>query len=92
MSKELEAQITWASDSGHGWLVVDYRMAPAALDYASSFSFIDATEGYVYLEEDGDAPAYVKAHGLKDNLGELYQDGESLEIRNLPRGNAKAVA
>lgn len=92
MSKELQAQTAWVADSGHGWLVVDFREAPAALEYASCFSYVDAKEGYVYLEEDSDAPAYVAQFGVKDNLPELYQDGESLEIRNLPRGNAKAVS
>ena len=81
-----------ASDAEHAWLMVNaspldgYRNAR---NWASQYSFIDAEQNLVYLEEDCDAPKFLKDHGLDFALGlpEYYLEDGSV-IRNLPRGTA----
>lgn len=79
-----------ASDAGHAWLMVDIDPVDGfenALNWASQYSYIDAEQRVVYLEEDCDAPAFLKHHGLDFALGlpEYYLEDGSV-IRNLPRG------
>ena len=71
------------SDSSHGWLKVPvsaYQLADAP---ASRFSYADSDN--VYLEEDSDAPRFLKAVGIVNRDSGLELDGERWYIpeRNL---------
>jgi hypothetical protein len=71
------------SDSSHGWLKVPvsaYQLADAP---ASRFSYTDSEN--VYLEEDADAPRFLKAVGIVNRDSGLELDGERWYIpeRNL---------
>lgn len=85
-----KAVLGWYADGGHGWLAVDIDASegfPDAERKASQYSYVDHQQGVVYLEEDEDAPRFIKQYGIDvAGLPDWYVDGES-EIRNLPRGN-----
>lgn len=80
------AQYTFYTDPSHGWLEVPETdiLAAGLADKISSYSYIDPAKRLVYLEEDCDAPLFMRAVGLKpSDLAEVYQD-ESF-IRDLPK-------
>lgn len=58
------ARLTFISDPGHGWLAVPLAEYPDALDYGTGYGYLDANTGTAYLEEDCEAPAFMRAHGL----------------------------
>lgn len=81
--------IGWVSDPAHGWLAVSYSAIdgfPPALQFASQFSFIDESEKLVYLEEDDDAPRFIKYYNLDGRAWQTYTLPDDNEIRDLPRG------
>jgi len=51
--------LRFISDSAHGWLEVPTVDVAAAGVTPSRYSYIDATNGMTYLEEDCDATAYI---------------------------------
>lgn len=55
--------LTWYTDPGHAWLRVPRDVLPAygfsESDF-SSFSYVDQY-GFLYLEEDSDAPKFLSA-------------------------------
>ena len=63
------------SDPGHAWLEVPLtEICHLNLaDKISSHSYIN--RGFAYLEEDCDAPIFIKAAGLtQENFEEIYQE------------------
>ena len=48
------------SDPGHGWMAVDARAVVALGFTPSSFSYLDYRRDIAYLEEDSDAPRFIK--------------------------------
>jgi hypothetical protein len=54
----------WISDPGHAWLVIPMRDLVASGFEPSPFSFISDDGLLAYLEEDSDAPGYLKAAGV----------------------------
>ena len=75
--------LRFISDSAHGWLEVPTVDVAAAGVTPSRYSYIDATNGMTYLEEDCDATAYI-THALA--FKDVYIDGECW-VRDLPRCN-----
>lgn len=74
------------TDTAHGWLEVPLKELARYgwLEKVSDFSYMDLRTGKAYLEEDCDAPAFIKHAGItKHQILEL-QD-ESCLIRELPR-------
>ena len=71
------------SDSSHGWLKVPVSAYQLANAPASRFSYTDSDN--VYLEEDSDAPRFLKAVGIVNRDSGLELDGERWYIpeRNL---------
>jgi hypothetical protein len=71
------------SDSSHGWLKVPVSAYQLANAPASRFSYTDNDN--VYLEEDMDAPRFLKAVGIVNRDSGLELDGERWYIpeRNL---------
>ena len=70
------------SDPAHGWLQVPKRTYLAVGYAASAFSYQD--EKFVYLEEDCDAPRFIKkaeAKGLSFTMSEKTHNGPCF-IRN----------
>ena len=58
------ATLRFISDSAHGWLEVPTVDVAAAGVTPSRYSYIDATTGMTYLDEDCDATAYI-AHAKR---------------------------
>ena len=77
--------LTFISDAGHGWLAVPMGSYPDALDYGTGWGYVDRAAGVAYLEEDCEAPAFMRAHGLsRDDVRVEYVDGDWTG-RSLPR-------
>ena len=92
-TKAQRACLTWISDPAHAWLAVTLDEEdgfPGAVQYASEYSYYDAAgdnfNGVIYLEEDQDAPAFIKALGIDQHLvpAHHFDDTEHF-VRNLPR-------
>lgn len=66
LERELHNRMEWIADPGHAWLRVPMNVYVASGVHASPCSYTETD--YVYLEEDCDAPALIKALGL----GEWY--------------------
>ena len=93
--KAQKAVIGWVSDPAHGWLAVslaDDGGFPEAKEFASQWSFFDYAQknfgGVVYLEEDEDAPAFIRKYGLDSKAWLDSYLPENNQIRDLPRGKA----
>ncbi len=56
----------WYNDSGHGWLGVPMRMllASGVAKDISHCSYLSNAEKVAYLEEDCDAPKFLRAIGM----------------------------
>lgn len=66
--------LRWYIDPGHGWLAVPVR---ALLDsgisgQVSTCSYIDGAMALVYLEEDVDAPLFLAAIGVSNELAATF--------------------
>lgn len=80
----------FVTDSGHGWLQIPVSAYMDAVHDGvkiSSYSYADMRTGYVYLEEDMDAPSYMKwyerVHKERLQYEEQHHDGDCF-VRNLP--------
>lgn len=51
-------------DPGHGWLRVPLQLCEG-LDI-SGYSYVDTAKGVAWLEEDCDAPLFLRAYGVAD--------------------------
>jgi len=76
----------WFSDPSHAWLQVDRDLIDL-LDYndISSYSYHD--DEWLYLEEDRDAPLFIK-HLDNKGIGYAFDElvlNEDCHIRNLTR-------
>lgn len=60
-----QEQNYWIEDAGHSWLVVPLRSCKGI--EISAYSYYDGN-GYAYLEEDCDAPAYFRHHELAPSM------------------------
>ena len=58
------ATLRFISDSAHGWLEVPTVDVAAAGVTPSRYSYIDATNGMTYLEEDCDIAGFLSALGV----------------------------
>ncbi len=88
------ALVAWVEDASHGWLCVNTSPIdgmPSALEFATHFSFVG--EDQVFLEEDCDAPAFLKYHEIDlgaSLLGTISLDEAGSEaLRSMPRGEAE---
>ena len=77
------AALRFISDSAHGWLEVPTVDVAAAGVTPSRYSYIDATNGMTYLEEDCDLSRYA-ATISQLVMESQYIDGECW-VRDLPR-------
>jgi hypothetical protein len=81
--------LAFYTDPGHGWLCVPRRLISAVGLRPSSFSrFSYADEAFAYLEEDCDAPRFLRdfvaTFGHAPETVERHANHDS-PIRNLPR-------
>jgi hypothetical protein len=53
----------WITDPGHAWLVVPMRDVVESGISPSPWSYISDDGHWAFLEEDADAPAFLKATG-----------------------------
>ena len=86
-----QACLAWISDPSHAWLAVSLHPElgfPEAVEFASQYSYFQPLgvwdNGLIFLEEDVDAPAFIKAHGIDLDLvqTEHFDDTDHF-IRNL---------
>lgn len=83
----------WHSDGGHAWLAVDLYKHPMAVWYGMGYGFIDEDNEVIYLEEDGEAPAFaataaiVYMNSVSGRLTEIHHKGDA-PCRSLPRNRA----
>jgi len=54
-------ELTFYTDPGHGWLKVRKADVDALGVRVSGYSYISPKGSYLYLEEDCDAPAFLRA-------------------------------
>lgn len=85
-------QLVYFSDPGHGWLRVDSTLIQRLRIEPSKYSYEDKPNHFIYLEEDFDALAFLRAAtkaGLPYKVVESTMDGSF--IRSLPnmKGRAK---
>lgn len=79
----------YLKDAGHGWLEVSLRKYPDALEYGTGFGYLDAEGGTIYLEEDCEAGAFLKAHPeARQSIYVEHYDGDSA-VRRLPHNEAR---
>ena len=62
MTANILSGVRWHSDDGHAWLEVPLDSCDGVK--VSAYSYKDETKGLAYLEEDCDAGAWVRHHGL----------------------------
>lgn len=80
----------YITDAGHGWLEVSLDEYPDATNYGTGFGYLDAPNRIIYLEEDCEMGAFLRAHPeARENVKHTPVNGDSL-VRQLPR-NVKAL-
>ncbi len=80
--------LRFVSDPGHGWLECPIESVVLSGVKISDYSYADRKIGLAYLEEDCDAPAYLKAIGrFGEKITEEASNQDSF-VRSLPRYNA----
>ena len=83
MNGENVPGVLWIVDDGHGWLRVPI-VSGEGLTF-SEYSYIDRAGGWLYLEEDCDAPVWLNAHGGGVQAHPVeFVDGDAF-VRDLPR-------
>lgn len=79
----------YVTDAGHGWLEVDLTEFPDAVEYGTGFGYIDRQYGSIYLEEDCEMGAFLKAHPeARERIYHENYNGESA-VRRLPHNEAR---
>ena len=77
-------KLRFITDPGHGWLECSLESARRSGAKISSFSYEDRNKGLAYLEEDCDAPSYLKIVGrYGEKMHEEHTDYDSF-VRSLP--------
>jgi len=54
----------WYADPSHAWLKVSLKKNPDALKFSTGFGYISPKGDYIYLEEDLEAPSYLRSKGI----------------------------
>ena len=86
--KEMKYHFIKYIDPGHGWLrAPGFLMRELKYTVDSMFSFYDKLTDSYYLEEDCDAPAFIKFLGGYEevHIQDEFLDDEATFIRSLPR-------
>lgn len=73
---------TFFNDPGHGWLQVrgsDLQdLGLKCRDFSAEGNYVQRARGFIYLEEDCDAPQFIRAweakHGSRFTCNEVYID------------------
>jgi len=68
----------WIEDPGHAWLAIRVQAFPWSTDYGTGFGY--RSPGWIYLEEDLEAPRFLEAHPELDGPSlpvVLFRDYES---------------
>lgn len=89
----IERRLVFHTDPGHGWLQVELRdIKSLRLEHAiTRHSYLRRKAGFAYLEEDCDAPTFLKAakeQGWIIKIEERYVDRES-PIRDFAQYHAE---
>jgi hypothetical protein len=79
----------YLTDAGHGWLEVSLTQYPDAVEYGTGFGYLDAQGQVIYLEEDCEMGAFLRAHPeARERIYHENFDGDSA-VRRLPRNEAR---
>jgi hypothetical protein len=54
----------WYADPSHAWLAVSLKEYPDAINYSTGFGYISPKGSTVYLEEDLEAPSFLRSKGI----------------------------
>jgi len=79
------------ADLGHGWLEVPRAEVVESGAEISAYSYYDPATDMAYLEEDCDAPAFLKAVGLEWHSMHVATVSSSM-LRRLPAYGPEAIA
>jgi hypothetical protein len=90
LSQSYQGTYRFFIDSGHGWLEVPQSEVVASGAKISAYSYYDPVTGMAYLEEDCDAPAFLRATGKDRKGSSIGETVESSAPRRLPRYGAEA--
>ena len=71
-------------DGGHGWLEVPIQAVIASGIVPSRYSYVDATTGMTYLEEDCDLGKWLDVIGDEPPITDVYINRDAW-VRDLPR-------
>lgn len=86
---KIKTQFTFYNDPGHGWLKVPTKLVRelGIIDQISSCTYMSRDTRFLFLEEDCDAPLFVRTyeekHGVKLKIKDCYCNKQS-KIRNYP--------
>lgn len=85
-------RLHYIQDSGHGWIVAPVSLVRdlGIADRISRYSYHDSTAGQLYLEEDCDAPAFIRAlrvSGIEPDIIDVHVNGDA-KCRALPSWRA----
>lgn len=77
-------RFTFHTDPGHGWLQVAVKdLAAFGLSEDDFTAYSPVSDGYIYLEEDMDAPKFARAYKLHKHaslpIEELHHNNPFLE-------------
>ena len=81
------AVYTAHNDPGHGWLEVPASLVTALDVHPSEYSYRSRDGGTLYLEEDCDAPTFIRAYEVKYgtvHVVDMYHNRDCF-VRSLPR-------
>ena len=71
-------------DSGHAWLCVPRELVKAVNFKPSTYSY--KKNGYFYLEEDSDAPKFIKLIGRLENRAIITHDKREIPVIDIDDG------
>jgi hypothetical protein len=54
----------WYADPSHAWLAVSLKQYPEAINYSTGFGYISPSGLTIYLEEDLEAPSFLRSKGI----------------------------
>lgn len=81
--------IRFLTDPGHGWLEVSLKAFPDAVEYGTGFGYLDEWSQVIYLEEDLEAGAFLRAHPeARERIYHEHDDRDSA-VRRLPHNEAR---
>jgi len=79
--------MNYIQDPGHGWLKVSRSalLKSGIAEKITAWSFVSSSGRHVYLEEDHDAPLFIRATNLDTSKLKVSYTSKRSRIRGLDR-------